>query len=161
MRNNSPVDLDISTSTISDFFNGTFENSGIESPNLSEDLDAIEGSSLLKAAVDLCQQATNVVKQPETLEVEHQHQHQKLTKNIPEPVPFPDRWSPRVQAAIDSSRLPEVRKQFITDAGGFYYGMCKHPAQGDYRRIAIALCNKFPVLRDPNDLKFYVSVKNT
>ena len=57
----------------------------------------------------------------------------------------------RVETAIESGNVLKVRRQLIADFGMFYIGMCPNPQQGDYKRIAIVICEKFPELKDSTE----------
>ena len=67
---------------------------------------------------------------------------------LPNPLPFPSNFSIAVQQAIDKGSVLPVRRQLISDIGLFYFGLTSHPQQGDYKRIALLICEKFPELRD-------------
>jgi hypothetical protein len=61
-----------------------------------------------------------------------------------------------VETAIESGNVLKVRRQLIADFGMFYIGMCPNPQQGDYKRIAIVICEKFPELKDSIASRFWV-----
>ena len=79
------------------------------------------------------------------------------TCGLPDHLPFPNKFSMKVEAAIAQGNILIARKQLISDVGMFYYGMATHPYQGDYKRIAIKVCEKFPQLKDSNASSFWVS----
>ena len=76
---------------------------------------------------------------------------------LPDHLPFPDHFSIRVEEAIASNQVLAVRKQLISDIGAFYFALSKHPLQGDYKRIALRICDKFPDLRDSCPSSYWVS----
>ncbi|XP_028419230.1 uncharacterized protein LOC114544961 [Dendronephthya gigantea] len=61
--------------------------------------------------------------------------------------------------AIKNGSVAPERTQLIADVGTFYYGLSSHPKQGDYKRIAILVCEKFPELRDFNQASYWVSIQ--
>lgn len=73
------------------------------------------------------------------------------SKGLPANLPFPSKFSMRVETAIESGNVLKVRRQLIADFGMFYIGMCPNPQQGDYKRIAIVICEKFPELKDSTE----------
>ena len=79
-------------------------------------------------------------------------------KGISGNLPFPNRFSIRVEKAIEDGNVLPVRRQLIADVGIFYSGICSHPQQGDYKRMAIMICDKFPELKDSNNARYWVSV---
>jgi len=46
------------------------------------------------------------------------------------------------------------------DLGSFYYALSKHPLQGDYKRMTLGVCDKFPDLRDSNPSTYWVCFLN-
>lgn len=76
---------------------------------------------------------------------------------LPQNLPFPERLSIKVEAAISNGSVVHERTQLIADVGTFYYGLSRHPRQGDYKRIAILVCERFPELRDSNPSNYWVS----
>ena len=76
---------------------------------------------------------------------------------LPDPLPFPSNFSIAVQQAIDQGSILPVRRQFVSDVGLFYFGLTSHPQQGDYKRIALLICQKFPELRDTTPATYWVS----
>lgn len=76
---------------------------------------------------------------------------------LPYDLPFPGRFSVPVEEAISQKNVLPVRLKLIKDVGAFYYGICKHPKQGDYGRIARKLCDVFPEMRDVSSEKYWVS----
>ena len=83
-----------------------------------------------------------------------------VKERLPHHLPFPDRFSIRVEEAITSDNILSVRRQLISDVGSFYYALSKHPLQGDYKRMALAVCDKFPDLRDSNPSSYWVCFLN-
>ena len=81
-------------------------------------------------------------------------------ERLPGHLPFPDRFSIRVEEAISNHDILSVRRQLICDLGSFYYALSKHPLQGDYKRIALAVCDKFPDLRDSSPSSYWVCFLN-
>ena len=79
-----------------------------------------------------------------------------VKERLPGHLPFPDRFSIRVEEAISSDNILSVRRQLISDLGSFYYALSKHPLQGDYKRMALAIRDKFPDLRDSNPSSYWV-----
>lgn len=79
-----------------------------------------------------------------------------VKERLPGHLPFPDRFSIRVEEAICNNNILSVRRQLISDLGSFYYALSKHPLQGDYKRMALAVCDKFPDLRDSNPSSYWV-----
>ena len=75
---------------------------------------------------------------------------------LPDHLPFPDRFSITVEQAISANQVLSVRRQLISDLGAFYFALSKHPLQGDYKRMALLICNKFPDLRDSNPSSYWV-----
>ncbi|CAB4022226.1 Hypothetical predicted protein [Paramuricea clavata] len=72
-------------------------------------------------------------------------------------LPFPDRLSIKVETAIASGNVLSARKQLIAAVGlGFFYDLVTHPQHGDYKRMAIRTCEKFPELKDANSSTFWV-----
>ena len=65
-------------------------------------------------------------------------------------LPFPDRFSIRIEEAVSADQVLSVRRQIIVDLGSFHYALSKRPLLGDYKRMALAIYNKFPDLRDSN-----------
>jgi hypothetical protein len=63
-------------------------------------------------------------------------------------LPFPNNFSVAVQQAIDNGSVLSVWRHLVNDIGSFYFGLTSHPQQGDYKRIALLICKKFPELRD-------------
>ncbi len=55
---------------------------------------------------------------------------------LPTELPTPQRFSIKVEEAIRQKQVLAVRLQLIKDVGHFYYGLCRHPKQGDYGRMA-------------------------
>lgn len=80
------------------------------------------------------------------------------TTTLPQNLPFPESFSIRVQLAIKNGSVAPERTQLIADVGIFYYGLSSHPKQGDYKRIAILVCEKFPELRDSSQASYWVSI---
>lgn len=76
---------------------------------------------------------------------------------LPKELPFPDCFSIQVEAAIQNNNVLPVRLKLINDISHFYYGICKHPRQGDYKRIARKACDRFPELKDANVERYWVS----
>jgi hypothetical protein len=76
---------------------------------------------------------------------------------LPHNLPFPERLSIKVEAAISNRSVVSERTQLIADVSTFYYGLSRHPRQGDYKRIAILVCERFPELRDSNPSNYWVS----
>ncbi len=75
---------------------------------------------------------------------------------LPDPLPFPDNFSVAVQQAISNGSVLPVRRQLINDIGSFYLGLTNHPQQGDYKRMALLICQKFPELRDTSPSSYWV-----
>ena len=75
---------------------------------------------------------------------------------LPDHLPFPDHFSIRVEEAIALNQVLSVRKQLISDIGAFYFALSKHPLQGDYKRMALRICDKFPDLRDSCPSSYWV-----
>ena len=65
------------------------------------------------------------------------------TDNLPHNLPFPENFSIHVESAIKNGSVAPEQTQLIADVGTFYYGLSTHPKQGDYKRIAILVCQKF------------------
>ncbi|XP_028395728.1 uncharacterized protein LOC114519757, partial [Dendronephthya gigantea] len=78
---------------------------------------------------------------------------------LPQNLPFPERLSIKVEAAINNGSVASERTQLIADIGTFYFGLSHHPRQGDYKRIAILVCERFPELRDSNPSNYWVSIQ--
>lgn len=76
---------------------------------------------------------------------------------LPDPLPFPNNFSVAVQQAIDNGSVLSVRRHLVNDIGSFYFGLTSHPQQGDYKRIALLICKKFPELRDSTPSNYWVS----
>ena len=76
---------------------------------------------------------------------------------LPDPLPFPDNFSVAVQQAIKSGFVITVRRQLVNDIGSFYMGITSTPQQGDYKRRALLICQKFPELRDTTPSNYCVS----
>lgn len=76
---------------------------------------------------------------------------------LPDPLPFPCNFSVVVQRAIDNGSVLSVRRHLVNDIGSFYLGLTSHPQQGDYKRIALLVCKKFPELRDSTPSNYWVS----
>lgn len=76
---------------------------------------------------------------------------------LPDPLPFPNNFSVAVQQAIDNETVLSVRQHLVNDIGSFYFGLTSHPQQGDYKRIALLICKKFPELRDSTPSNYWVS----
>lgn len=83
---------------------------------------------------------------------------EKASPGLPYDLPIPDRFSIKVEEAISRNEILNARLQLIKDAGNFYYGLCKHPKQGDYGRMAKKLCERFPELKDANADHYWVGV---
>ena len=62
----------------------------------------------------------------------------------------------RVENAIRDGNVLSVRSQLIADISTFYYGLASHPQQGDYKRMALLTCEKFPSLKDSDPSKYWV-----
>ena len=75
---------------------------------------------------------------------------------LPDHLPYPDHFSIRMEEAIASKQVLSVRKQLISDIGAFYFAPSKHPLQGDYKRMALRICDKFPDLRDSCPSSYWV-----
>ncbi len=75
---------------------------------------------------------------------------------LPDHLPFPERFSIRVENAIRDGNVLSVRSQLIADISTFYYGLASHPQQGDYKRMALLTCEKFPSLKDSDPSKYWV-----
>lgn len=75
---------------------------------------------------------------------------------LPGPLPFPDNFSGAVQQGIANGSVVPVRRQLINDVGSFYLGLTTHPQQGDYKRMALLICQKFPELRDTSRSSYWV-----
>ena len=69
---------------------------------------------------------------------------------LPDHLPLPDRFSIRIEEAVSADQVLSVRRQIIVDLGSFHYALSKRPLLGDYKRMALAIYNKFPDLRDSN-----------
>lgn len=79
------------------------------------------------------------------------------TSGLPKDLPFPQCFSIAVERAIADNNVQPVRLKLMNDISSFYYGICKHPRQGDYCRIARKVCDRFPELKDVNSDKYWVS----
>lgn len=78
---------------------------------------------------------------------------------LPTHLPFPDRFSIKVENSIANGNVLSARKQLIADIGQFYYGIASHPIHGDYRKMAIRTCERFPELKDSNSPNFWVRIQ--
>jgi len=83
-----------------------------------------------------------------------------VKQRLPAHLSFLDKFSIRVEEAISSDIILSVRKQLFSGLGSFYYALSKHPLQGDYKRMALAVCDKFPNLRDSNPSSYWVCFLN-
>ena len=70
------------------------------------------------------------------------------SSGLPTVLPFPKRFSVRVETAISAGNVLPVRRYLIADVGSFYLGLTSHPSPTDYKRVAVLLCEKFPELKD-------------
>ena len=61
----------------------------------------------------------------------------------------------RVETAIEGNFLP-VRKHLISNIGTIYLVLTSHPNHGDYKRMAVLICEKFPELKDASASYFWV-----
>lgn len=75
---------------------------------------------------------------------------------LPEILPFPSRFSRCVENAMEKGSVLPVRTFVIADIGAFFYGMTSHPKQGEYKRMALLTCKKFPELKDSNPTNYWV-----
>lgn len=76
---------------------------------------------------------------------------------LPLNLSFPDKFSIRVKSAITAGNVLPVRRQLIADIATFYHGLCSTLRQGDYKRIAMKMCERFPELKeDITDSQYWV-----
>ena len=80
----------------------------------------------------------------------------KARVGLPLNLPFPDRFSIKVEKAIQDGNVLSMRRSLIAEICTFYSGICSNPQQGDYKRIAIKTCEKFPELKDVTGSRFWV-----
>ncbi|XP_028415713.1 uncharacterized protein LOC114539287 [Dendronephthya gigantea] len=78
---------------------------------------------------------------------------------LPTDMGFPERFSMKVERAIEEGNILPVRRQLIADIAQFYQGLSNSPQQGDYKRIALKTCEKFPQLKDSTGTNFWASVQ--
>ena len=84
------------------------------------------------------------------------HHKKSCQLGLPDHLPFPERFSIRVEKAIRDGNVLSVRSQLIADISTFYYRLASHPQQGDYKRMALLTCEKFPSLKDSDPSKHWV-----
>lgn len=75
-------------------------------------------------------------------------------------LPYLDKFSIKVQEAIDDDKVLSVRRQLIAEVGSFYLTLSKYPQQGDYKRMAVKVCDQFPDLKDSNPSYYWVCFSN-
>ena len=75
-------------------------------------------------------------------------------------LPFPNKFSIKVQKAIDADKVLSVRRELIAELASFYSTLSKYPHQGDYKRMALKVCDQFPDLRDSNPSHYWVCFSN-
>ena len=80
----------------------------------------------------------------------------KSNLGLPLHLPFPDRYSIKVEKAIEAGNVLPVRRQLIADFATFYHGLCSEPLQGDYKRMALKACERFPELKDVTGSSYWV-----
>ena len=80
----------------------------------------------------------------------------KSNLGLPLHLPFPDRYSIKVEKAIEAGNVLPVRRQLIADLATFYHGLCSEPLQGDYKRMALKACERFPELKDVTGSSYWV-----
>ena len=64
----------------------------------------------------------------------------KTNRGLPFNLPFPDRFSIKVEMAIADGNVLPARRQLVADIATFYHGICQTPLQGNYKRIAVKMC---------------------
>lgn len=84
----------------------------------------------------------------------------KTNLGLPLHLPFPDRFSIKVEKAIESGNVLPVRRQLIADLATFYHGHCSEPLQGDYKKMALKACERFPELKDVTGSSYCVWYNN-
>ncbi len=85
--------------------------------------------------------------------VKKEEEKENIHTGLPANLPFPDRFSMKVEMAINAGNILPQRKQLIAT---FYYSICSNPLQGDYKCIAIKMCEKFPELKDSTGPRYWV-----
>ena len=94
---------------------------------------------------------------------EYEGSYTVVKTRLPDQLPFPDTgvgFLSELRKPFLLIKVLFVRRQLVADLASFYYALSKHPLQGDYKRMALAVCNKFPDLRDSNPSSYWVSFLN-
>ena len=76
------------------------------------------------------------------------------------PCPVLTNFTPNVLRAIENKQLLGIMKtRLLRQAASFYWGLCPRPTHDEYVAMSIALCDKYPQLRDkmPSQGKYWVS----
>ena len=80
----------------------------------------------------------------------------KTRVGLPLNLPFPDIFSIKVEKAIQGGNVLPMRRSLVAEICAFYSGFCNNPQQGDYKRMAMKTCEKFPELKDLTGSRYWV-----
>ena len=87
-------------------------------------------------------------------------QIKQLRLPVPVPCPVLTNFTPNVLQAIENKQLLGIMKtRLLRQAASFYWGLCPRPTHDEYVAMSIALCDKYPRIRDkmPSQGEYRVS----
>lgn len=82
-----------------------------------------------------------------------------IDMRLTNPCPLPTHFTQATSTAIEKNQLIGLsRFRFLREAAEFYYGICPKPTSSEYTRMAQALCDKYPQLKDKECEEYWVSM---
>ena len=81
-----------------------------------------------------------------------------IDMRLPNPCPLPTHFTQATSTAIEKNQLIGLsRFRFLREAAEFYFGICPKPTSNEYTRMAQALCDKYPQLKDKQE-EYWVNI---
>lgn len=74
----------------------------------------------------------------------------KNTTSLPNPFPFPQNYTPRVECALRSKVMPpEVMKKFLAAIARAVYSIKCYPTASEYESLGVQIIQRYPFLKSP------------